>query len=205
MAAGTASANLDALVRSLDGRENVTLGEILDGLGRAGLGLTILLLSLPVLIPIPGPIGVVFGSCLSLVGLQVMAGVRRIWLPDWLRERRLPSGAILAMTERTIPWIARAENLMQRRRLMVLTGKTAQALLGVPIFLLAVSVALPLPLGNFLPVLALCAIALAVLERDGLAVLIALVLSALSLAWTGLLLLTGAEVMEWLFGWLGLA
>jgi hypothetical protein len=205
MAAGTASANLDALVQSLTGRKSVTLGEILDGLGRAGLGLTILLLSLPVLIPIPGPIGVVLGSCLSLVGLQVMAGVRRIWLPNWLRERHLPSGAVRAMTERAIPWLAWAENLMQRRRLMVLTGKTAQALLGVPIFLLAVSVALPLPLGNFLPVLALCAIALAVLERDGLAVLIALLLSVISLAWTGLLILAGAEVMERLFGWLGLA
>jgi hypothetical protein len=134
-----------------------------------------------------------------------MAGVRRIWLPDWLRARRLPSRAVRTMTERAVPWLTRAENLLQRRRMMVLTGRTAQALLGIPIFLLAVSVALPLPLGNVLPVVALCAIALAVLERDGLAVLIALVLSVVSLAWTVALILAGAEITNRLFGWLGLA
>ena len=48
-------------------------------------------------------------------------------------------------------------------------------LLGIPIFFLAIAIALPIPFGNILPVLALVIIAAALLERDGLATLMAMV------------------------------
>ncbi len=57
-------------------------------------------------------------------------------------------------------------------------------LIGIPVFLLAVAVALPIPFGNFLPVLALTVIAVSLMERDGLATIIGLGLAGVALAVT---------------------
>ena len=146
--------------------------EALDGLGRANLGLTILLLALPAMIPLPGPIAVFLGSCLAIVATQVMFGVRRVWLPLWLRKRHVRPSIVAAMADRTVPWLRRAEALLKPRRMRHLTSFGAQAALGLPMLLLSIALALPLPLGNFLPVIALSLIALAILQRDGLAVLV---------------------------------
>jgi hypothetical protein len=97
----TASAQLMALSRRLKDRDGgVPLGEIVDGLGRTGIGMTLLLLSLPALIPIPGPFGLAFGSIVALVSLQLMLGARRLLLPGFVRARELPASAVRAMADR---------------------------------------------------------------------------------------------------------
>lgn len=200
---GTASGRLMALVRHVEGRKAITLGEVLDGMGRAGMGLTILLLALPALIPLPGPFGMFFGACLALVALQVLAGARRIWLPNWLRARALPAHAVRAMAEKAVPWLLRVERHLEPRRLKVLTGVVARAALGLPILVLAITIALPIPFGNVLPVLALAVFALALLERDGLAVLVGLILSAVAVGWAVFLVVAGAKMTRFLWDLIG--
>jgi hypothetical protein len=59
------------------------------------------------------------------------------------------------------------------------------------VFVLAVAVALPIPFGNLIPVAAICFMALGLIERDGLVVLLGLLLTAVALVAT-LFLLQGA-------------
>jgi hypothetical protein len=70
---------------------------------------------------------------------------------------------------------------------------------------LAVALALPVPLGNVPPVIALVAIALALLEQDGVALLVALGLSAVALMWVGGLILAGAGIADGLWRLAGAA
>jgi len=63
-----------------------------------------------------------------------------------------------------------------------------QALLGIPVFLLAVVIALPIPFGNILPVLSLVVLAVALMERDGLVTLIGLLLTSATIVATAALL-----------------
>jgi hypothetical protein len=72
-----------------------------------------------------------------------------------------------------------------------LAGDRLAYLLGLPVFVLAVAVALPIPFGNLLPVAAICFLALGLIERDGLVVLFGLLLTAIALGVT-LFLLQGA-------------
>lgn len=200
---GAASWQLLALAEDLKHREAITVGEVLDSLGRANLGLTILLLALPAMIPLPGPFAIFLGGCLALIGVQVMCGVRRIWLPSWLRRRGVRPSIVSAMADRTVPWLRRAEALLRPRRMKQLTSSGAQAALGLPILLLSVALALPLPLGNILPVIALSLIALAILQRDGLAVVAALPVTAFALAWTAVLLMVGGRIVDSFVSWFG--
>jgi hypothetical protein len=74
-------------IDSIDG-ERLTLGQLVDALGRSGQGLVLLLLALPAFIPVPAlPTGLVFGTALTLVAMQMIGGREALTLPDFLRQR----------------------------------------------------------------------------------------------------------------------
>lgn len=192
------------LGRAVRSGQAKTLGDAMDGLGNDAIALALLLLTLPTLIPVPGPIGMTFGTLLALLAVQLMLGSRTLWLPGWARRRPLPAKALRAPIARSLPWIGRAESLLRERRLSAFAGQRARAVLAAPLLLLAVAIILPIPLGNLLPAIALMVFALGFLTRDGGAVLAALVISVLALAWIALVLIAGAEVLERLLQVLGL-
>lgn len=198
---GVASQRLMRLAQAIAAQERVSIGAVIDRLGPSSLGLVLLILTIPAIIPIPGPVGMVLGSCLALVALQVIAGTRRVWLPRWLRKRGLPTRFVSAAIARIVPWLERFERRLSPRRWMVLSGRLARPFLGLAIFAMAVIITLPIPLGNILPVIALAMLALALLERDGIAVLWALAMSLVAIVWTILLVIFSAQILEALWFW----
>jgi hypothetical protein len=190
-------ANLDTLLTG----DRVKLGDMVDMLGAAGIGLTILMLALPSFIPVPGlPTGFVFGTALAILSLQVMAGADRLLLPDWLRRRSLPRGPVVTGGAWIAPWFRRVEWLL-RPRLRHLSGRLAQIVLAIPIFVHAVMILLPIPLGNQLPSLAVIVFAFGLIERDGIAVLVGWLLSVVAVAWNSAIVFFGAELSMFLYRW----
>jgi hypothetical protein len=200
----TASGQLRRLGQRLAEREQATsLGEMIDGLGQTGLGMTLLVLTLPALIPIPGPFGMVFGTMIAFVSVQVMFGARRLWLPDLLRRRRLTAASVKTIVDKAVPLLEKVEVWLKPRRLLPLTGRLAQMALAIPLFVMAVTLALPVPLGNVPPAASLIMFSLALMLRDGVAVIVGLVLAVLAVLWMTLLIVSGAEILDWLWGLIG--
>ncbi|HEY8563991.1 MAG TPA: exopolysaccharide biosynthesis protein [Beijerinckiaceae bacterium] len=177
-------------------QDRVSLGEVVDRLGAEGLGLVLLVLTLPTLIPIPGPFGITFGTLIALVALQVMTGAQGLWLPQGLRRRTVPASALRRVVAQALPWLARAERFLCEGRLKALSGRRARIVLAFPLLLLAVVIVLPIPLGNVAPALALILFALGFMARDGAAVLVAIGLSVIALGWTAVLLIAGSAVLD---------
>jgi hypothetical protein len=196
---GVASAHLADVAKLARGQGSISIEEVLTALGPTSLAFAIVFLALPAMIPIPGPFGMVFGSILAFVALQIMAGSRSIWLPRFLRRRRFSASTVELMVRHTAPLVSRVEGWMRPGRLKALTGRTAYMLIGLPVFLLAVAVALPIPFGNILPVLSLTVIGAGLLERDGLATLIGVVLATLSLGTSVGLVFGGAAAIAAVF------
>lgn len=182
---GVASRRLARLRAHVAEAGSVTLDELMSAMGRSSIAFAILILSLPALTPIPGPFGLVFGSCLAIISLQIIAGFRRIWLPQFLGRRQVSGGTIELMVRYTAPLVARVETLLRKNRLRRFAGPRAQAFLGLPVLLLAIAVALPIPFGNMLPVAALVMIALGLMERDGLVTILGLGVGVIALGATG--------------------
>lgn len=189
--------------RLMDRGGSVPLGEVIDGLGQAGIGMTLLVLTLPALIPIPGPFGLIFGSIVAFLSAQLIFGARRLWLPEALRARALPTEGVRSMLAKALPWLQRAETWLKPRRLLPLTGRLGRAALGVPLILMGVALALPIPLGNVPPVASLVALSLGLMVRDGAAVLVGLALAAVAALWLALLAVFGAQAIDWLWTMLG--
>lgn len=74
MEGGVASRRLARLRAQALEAGSVTLDGLMSAMGRSSIAFAILILSLPALTPIPGPFGMVFGTCLAIVSLQIIAG-----------------------------------------------------------------------------------------------------------------------------------
>ena len=197
---GSASTLLARLDDVLEG-ERVSIGAVIDALGPSGLGITILLLALPSFLPIPGvPTGFVFGTALAALSVQVLIGARQLMLPRFVRRFSMPRGPVVRSGAAIAPWFERIERLLEPR-LEILAGRRAQLLLALPIFIHAVMILLPIPLGNQLPALAVIAFAFGFIERDGFAVIAGMVLSVVAVAWNTAILLFGAELGKMAYRW----
>lgn len=195
-ALGVASARLSAIADEL-AEGPIPVGDVMRRLGRAGLGLVLLGLTLPALVPLPGPVGALTGSIIALVALQVMLGSKRIELPGFVARRRIPAPVVRMIVEKSLPTVGWLESRLAARRWRWLTGRRARILLSVPVFVMAVIIALPIPFGNFAPSIALIAFALGFMARDGLAILVGLGLSLAATLWTGVLFYAGAGIVDW--------
>ncbi len=191
-----ASERLEDLVGRFAGRGRTgELGEVVDALGAAGLAMATLLLTLLALVPLPGPFGMVFGSLLALIALQLLLGARRLWLPQPLRRRGLPASALETVVRTGVPWLRRLEAWTEPRRMLPLTGRRARMLLAIPLLAMAFVLAFPIPLGNLPPAASLIAISLGLVARDGVLVIVGLGLAVVAIGWIGALILVGAELL----------
>ncbi len=183
----------------LSGRaDRVSIGDLLEGLGRAALGLGLMIPALLALIPLPGPFGMVLGAMIAVIAIQVMTGQTRLRLPRFLAVRTIPSAPVAVAIRRFAAPLRWAERFSTPRRWLPLTGRVARVALAAPLLLMDLALALPIPLGNGLPAIALTVFAVGFMERDGAAILVALGLSLVALAWTAALIFFGAEMLDWI-------
>ena len=167
---------LIGIVRSATG-SRISVGDLLVALQDRALGALILVFAATNVLPTPPGTSTVLGIPLLFLTAQLAVGRAAPWLPRWIAERSLDRRDFAAVIERLGPWLARAERLF-RPRLGILTSGPAKHLLGVVCLLLSGVLVLPIPLGNMLPALAISVFALALLERDGVAVFLGFAVAA---------------------------
>ena len=178
-------------------RREVALGQLTERFGMAAAGAMLLLLSIPAFLPIPLPTGIPAGAAMALLGAQLAWGAERPWLPGWLARLRLRRDQVALGLARLFRLLRRL-GLRLRCRLPEVVGANGRPrpLAGLVLAACGVVIILPLPFGNQLPSLAVAAIGLGLLRRDGAFVLAGYGLAAASAAWTAALLLAGAEIAQ---------
>lgn len=171
----------DALLSLTEGEglsENVTLGELVSRLGDQARGVLMVLFAVPNCLPsVPGT-SAITGLPLVFLTLQ-MAMNFTPWLPGFISRRTIPRARLKDILIRATPWLRRVEKLIHPR-LTVLTSDTAERLIGIVGVLLALTIMMPIPLGNMLPALALIGFSLGFIGRDGAWILVGIFLSGMA-------------------------
>ena len=170
-------------------RERIAIAELLDGFGDRSFGAVMLLLALPNLVPLPPGASTIFGLPLILVAGQLALGGRTVWLPQSIRRRSIATSVFSKIVNATRPPLRRAERLLTPRLSFMLAPLVVR-LVGVACVVLAILIALPIPLANFLSGLAVAAFALGLLRHDGVAILFGWAATAVSVGAT--VLVSGA-------------
>lgn len=149
--------------------ERISIRMLLEAMDGRAFGALMLLFALPNVIPTPPGTSAILGVPLVYLTLQMMLG-HNPWLPKVIADRSLARKDFVALVMRMNPWLEKAERLTSPRLQFFLNGKMERVIGGICL-VLAITLALPIPLGNMLPALAIAIIALGVLERDGLWIL----------------------------------
>lgn len=151
--------------------------------GGMAFGICMLIFALPNIVPIPLPgLSTLTAIPMLYFSIQLMMGRRVVWLPKAIARRELKGDNVRRMVEYAIPFVARCERYF-RPRMHGFASKRARIFSGAVITLLAVLIALPVPLGNWVPALAICILCLAIIEYDGVLMLIGWFMSVVALVY----------------------
>lgn len=150
-----------------DPDEQLRLRDLLAGLGKRVFGMLLFIAAIPAFIPVPGLAGAVSGPLTVIVGIQLLIGMRKPWLPGFLARRGPYRHSLVGFERRISPLLARIERRVRPRMAWVLDRRPAAMFTGLLIILLGILLGLPIPFTNYLFGVLLLTYALALLERDG--------------------------------------
>jgi hypothetical protein len=189
MAATMAERGLRGLLDAFrvgDPEEVLPLEKLVGGLGRRAFGMLLFIAILPAFIPIPVG-GAISGPLVVLIGLQLLVGLRRPWLPKAISRRGPRRATLVRFDDRISPWLVRLERLVRPRLQHVLRHPLAAVYTGLLLVFLGLLLSLPIPLTNYLFGILLLLFAFAMLERDGMLMLAAWVGGTITVAVFGVL------------------
>jgi hypothetical protein len=149
----------------------VTLVEIMDIVGADSLLLLTVFLSLVFLVPVSIPgVSTVFGTGILLIGITRLFS-RKLWLPDFIANRKLSSEKLGEGFKRALIWFRRLEKISRPHRLSGLTSEGLMTVLSNLSFILAAILLMApfgfIPFSNTLPALALIFLSVGMIQRDG--------------------------------------
>jgi hypothetical protein len=171
------SAILRAIAEAQD-KERISIGDLLEALKRRALGALMFIFAIITALPMPPGVSAVVGAPLVFLTAQLMLGMNA-WLPRIITDRSLSRVDFNRVINAAAPWLARAESIM-KPRFEFLAKRPAVYVVGFISFCMALLVLLPIPGANMAPSIAICIIALGMLERDGIWITIGVVVGVVS-------------------------
>ena len=170
------------------GDERVSLGMVMKLLDDRSIWALLLLLALPMVVPIPLPgVSVPFGACMVLISVQLAVGRAHAWIPERLARRSIEAATFAKAIRGVLPTLKRLEKIVRPRKRW-LAGDWMRIPIGVTCLILAIIITLPIPLGHFVPGMAISLFSLGMMERDGVTIW-----AGLAIAIAGILLVVLAS------------
>jgi len=161
--------------------EKITVRRLRDALGDRSFATLLVFFALLNMLPLPPGSTLVLGLPLLLISIQMVVGRRTVWLPEAILTKSLGAEQFRHMSERLIPKIKWIERLIRPRYWPFALGQ-ADRIIGLCALVLATSVTLPIPFGNWFPALSCALLGLALSERDGALLAIGVGVGIFSLA-----------------------
>jgi hypothetical protein len=190
---------LSELLVDLAGRagQRISLGTLADTIGERSFAALMILFAAPNLIPMPPGASTVFGIPLLLVAAQLALGRPRVWLPEVMSRRSVDRTTFAAIARRMQPVLRRFESVARPR---LWPSALAERWVGVVVVVLAIVLILPIPLGNWLPALAVILISFGLAERDGVWIAGGSLAAVVALGFVAAIIGSIGYALRWLIG-----
>ncbi|MDW3221648.1 MAG: exopolysaccharide biosynthesis protein [Paracoccaceae bacterium] len=194
----TISDRLNQLAENAES-DTVSLNWILGQLHERAFGLFLLVLALPCCIPFLYGIPQIVSLPLMFVSAQILMGRQTPWLPERLAVRTVSAEGLQNLARRAGPWLRRIESISSPRHSQ-LTRPPLDRIVGLALVLFSASILVPLPGTNTVPGFAVVLVSMGLLQRDGIVVLLGMMLGT---AWIASLIFAGATLASLMKSWMG--
>ncbi|EGR0207005.1 exopolysaccharide biosynthesis protein [Vibrio vulnificus] len=163
----------------------ITLRNLTDRLGDRTFGMLLMLIALFNVLPLVSIIG---GILIATLGLQMILGRRKAWLPSVILDRELPNDKVQAILRTFEPKVRKLEQYIYPR-IQYMEAPVVDQVNGCIILLLGLLISLPFPFTNIAPAFVVMIMGLGLMERDGLLQIGSFLLGMLSIGGIGYFLI----------------
>jgi len=171
---------LRGILSNNPGVKKFSVERIFASIGSERLEASLMMFSIPALVPVPCPRGVVSISA-GAIGWQLVAGGKAIKVPRFILNKSVSRRALAVAIHAILPVLEAAEKVVRPRWGWVSHPAFRRAI-GLFVFLLAIALAFPLFGFSTLHATSIFVMALGMAEQDGLAILAGMAVGMLSLA-----------------------
>jgi hypothetical protein len=167
------------------GVEDFTVEQIVNSIGESSFGTSLMFFAIPEVVPIPVPgLAAIVVIPTAVISGQMAVGQKQIRLPKFILKKTVPRKALAAAIRAILPLLEKMEKVSKPRWKWA-TTPVAKRLLGFFIFILALSIAFPMPGFNIPQAISTFIIALGLVEDDGILVTAGVIGGLASLALLG--------------------
>ena len=177
--------------------DRILVGDLIDAMTSLGFGLAIMIFAFGIIIPLPPPFPSIIAIPLVIFSLQMIAGFTSPKLPKKFSNLSVKRSVLAMLVQRSSPYIRKIERIL-RPRLSFITSHRGERFIGVFIFIFSSFVLLPMPLSNFIPGLGVLIISFGMLGKDGLVVILGIVVGLSGIAISVTAVLLGVEALYYL-------
>lgn len=179
----------------------VKIREIKKSLQAKGFAVLLIVFCLPVCIPFPAPpfYTTIFAIPLLIISAQMIWQQPSPWLPKFLDNKGMKRTTLATIVQKSIPILRGIEKLM-KKRLAFSATKTWEKILGIFIFTCGLSILNPIPLTNLVPAYAILIMSLGLLAKDGLAMIIGMLMAILGIMISIFATFFGGTFIKKIFG-----
>lgn len=167
---------LDRLEAVVTERSHVSIGEMMDAIGRRTFGPVVLLVGLILVTPLSGVPGIpTLMGLLTLLTLgQVLLGRQHFWLPGWLVQRKVARQKLLQGLTLLRPPARKIDRLIRPRLTLLVKGPGLYAMaLGCMVIAVVMPATEVVPFSSSIAGVALVLFGLTMISKDGLLALLA--------------------------------
>jgi hypothetical protein len=191
------SEQLNSLIQGKGESELLSLYEVNHFLHEKGFALLLILFSFPMAIPLPYPPGftTILGLPLIFYGLQMLLGRVDPWLPKFIGTKTIKISHLRFAIEKSQKFFCYIEKF-SKPRLLALTSPRGEKVVGFFVLICAITIALPIWFGNAIPSLGIFVMSLGVLNRDGLAVILGVIISIIGVSIASFVVIWGVKFVK---------
>ncbi len=165
---------------NLPGGEKITLKQMLEYMRGRAFGMVMVLLAVLSLVPNLFGHVILTGILMAVLGAQMVMGFTHIHLPMRILKMSFSRSGIRKVMNVAAPKIAHIEKLL-KPRLIFMTEDIGRRIIGGIVIPLAILILIPFPFSNLIPVFSILVLSLGLIEKDGLVVLIGILISTSAL------------------------
>lgn len=161
-----------------------TYGQLINDIAEHGMAVVLILFALPSALPLPAAgYSTVLSIPLFMIGFRFILGYNTLWLPTTLQNKTFnPEQFSRKLVHGMLRLIHLVEYFSKPRLVPLVRSQGIYRLLGILIIALAFSMFLPIPGTNTAPAFGIFLIGFALLEDDGVMLIVGILASLVALA-----------------------
>lgn len=177
--------------------DRVRIADLINAMEGAGFGLTLMVFALGILVPLPPPFPSFVAIPLLIFSFQMMIGLKSPRLPKKLAKMTVKRSVLATLVRKSSPYIGKVEKIL-RPRLIFMILPVVERFVGAMALIFAGFVLIPLPLSNFIPGFGVLMIAFGLLGRDGLMIILGILVGFLGVGISLTAMFVGLEALGYL-------